>query len=304
MVTIKIFIMRRIIIITFIAISLIGCKNRNHLSDAYGNFEAREIIISAEASGKLLSLKLEEGQLLKQNELVGIIDTTQLMLKRKQLIAQHQMIDAKFQNLNLNIDVQEEQKGTLLKEKSRIESLLKDGAATSKQMDDIISQLNILEKQIKSTKSQYSLINAEQSALKAQLEQVNDQINKCYIRNPKMGTVLEKYLEESELVTIGRNLYKLADLSTMDLRVYVSGNQIPHISIGQKVDVFYDEDKKNNAAIEGTISWISSTAEFTPKIIQTKEERVKLVYAVIVKVRNDGSLKIGMPGEVNFSKKN
>jgi len=295
--------MRKLIIITTIAITLIGCSNKNNLSDAYGNFEAKEIIISAEATGRLLNFNLEEGLVIKKNELVGIIDTTQLILKRKQLLAQQQMIKAKFQNLNLQIDIQEEQKVTLLNEKDRINNLLKDGAATSKQMDDINSQLNILNKQIKSAKSQFLLINAEQSALIAQLEQVNDQIKKCYIRNPKKGTILEKYLEESELVTLGMNLYKLADLSTMDLRIYINGDQIPNINIGQKVNVLYDKDKKHNTNIEGTISWISSTAEFTPKIIQTKEERVKLVYAVIVKVKNDGSLKIGMPGEVNFIQK-
>ncbi len=294
--------MKKTIIILVTILSLSGCNNSNHLSDAYGNFEAKEIIVSAEASGKLLSLKLVEGQTVKENELVGIIDTIQLVLKKEQLLAQKEMINAKYQNVNMQIEVQEEQKNTLLNEKNRVENLLKDGAATTKQMDDINSQLNIIDKQIKTAKTQYSLINAEKQNVEAQMEQLNDQINKCYLRNPKKGTVLELYVEESELVNMGRNLYKLADMTTMDLRVYISGDQLSHIQIGQKVDVLYDENKKENNKLEGTISWISSSAEFTPKIIQTKEERVKLVYAVIVKVKNDGSLKIGMPGEVVFAK--
>lgn len=292
--------MRNLIIITGILI-LCGCKNSNHLSDAYGNFEAKEIIVSSEVNGKVLSFNIEKGQIVKKGELVGIIDSVQISLKKKQLAAQLGVLNSNYQYLKMQTEVQEEQYKSLIRERDRLDNLYKDGAATLKQLDDITSQISILDKQIQATKTQFSLINSEKESVYVQIAQLDDQLKNCLIRNPISGTILEKYIEESELATVGKNLYKVSDLGVMDLKVYVSGSQLSNIKIGQNVDVYFDEDKKKNNKTEGTISWISSTAEFTPKIIQTKEERVKLVYAVIVKVRNDGSLKIGMPGEVVFN---
>ena len=168
-------------------------------------------------------------------------------------------------------------------------------------MDDIEGKLDVVNNQIKSTRVQKNSVYAELSALDAQLDMLRDQLKKCHVVNPIDGSVLEQFVEQYELVATGKSIYKIADLSTMDLRVYVSGAQLPHIKIGQKVTVFMDQSKRTNRELEGEVSWISSKAEFTPKIIQTKEERVDLVYAVKVKVKNDGSIKIGMPGEIKFN---
>ena len=177
---------------------------------------------------------------------------------------------------------------------------MQDGAATTKQMDDINANLNLLYKQILATKTQENSVKMELVIYDRQLDQIDENIRKCKIVNPITGTVLNKYAETGELTGSGKTLYNIADLSEMDLRIYISGDQIPDIHLGDTVEVLIDKDKKNNRSLEGIISWIASSAEFTPKTIQTKAERVNLVYAVKVKVRNDGSLKIGMPGEVNF----
>ena len=281
----------------------IACSDNNKRSDAYGNFEAKEIIVSAEAQGKILDLKIEEGQALSANEIIGLIDTVQLSLKKEQLIAQKNVISTKISSILSQIDIQEEQKKTLLIEKERIEKLLKDNAATTQQLDNINGKLNVLESQIKSIRTQNSTVLNELEVLSKQVDQLEDQLKKCTLVNPIKGTVLEKYVEPYEIAVMGRSLYKIADLSEMELRIYISGEQLPHIKIGQAVQVMVDEDDKKNKNLEGTISWISQQAEFTPKIIQTKEERVNLVYAVKVRVKNDGTLKIGMPGEVLFSSK-
>ncbi|MCD4698085.1 MAG: HlyD family efflux transporter periplasmic adaptor subunit, partial [Bacteroidales bacterium] len=176
----------------------------------------------------------------------------------------------------------------------------KDGAATQKQLDDITGAIDLIDSQISSIKTQYSAVLSELEVINTQVEQVEESIRKCHIYNPVEGTVLEKYAEENEITTFGKPLYKLADTREMVLRVYVSGLQLAHLKIGQEVEVLVDDDKKTNRSMTGQISWISESAEFTPKIIQTKEERINMVYAIKVRVKNDGSLKIGMPGEVNF----
>ena len=185
-------------------------------------------------------------------------------------------------------------------DKERIEKLLKDGAATKKQLDDINGRIDLVNSQIASIKTQNVSVISELEVVNTQISQVEESINKCNIKNPIEGIVLEKYAEENEITTFGKPLYKIADMHEMILRVYVSGSQLPQIKIGQEVEVLIDKDAKSNTKFSGIISWISESAEFTPKIIQTKEERVNMVYAVKVKVQNDGSLKIGMPGEVNF----
>ncbi len=281
---------------------IVGCSGKNKKSDAYGNFEATEIIVSAEGNGKLMEFCVEEGAVIDRQTRVGCIDTIQLALKRDQLKATRLAVSSKFENVISQIEVLKEQKNVALTEKQRIQNLMKEKAATQKQMDDITGQLNVIEKQIRSIEVQNVGIVNEVKSIDAQIEQISDQIRKCHIINPTRGTALNKFAEPHEITSYGKPLYKIADLETMFLRVYVVGDQLPHIHIGQKVQVLIDQDKAKNRSLEGEVSWISSKAEFTPKIIQTKEERVNMVYAVKVRVKNDGSLKIGMPGEVNFDK--
>lgn len=289
-------------LIPLIAIVLASCNGTNDLSDAYGNFEVDDIIVSAEANGKLLQLNVEEGKVLKANMLVALIDTVDYELKRKQLKAQKQAISSQIQNIQSQIDVQEQQKKNLLIDQDRIEKLLKDGAATKKQLDDINGQIDLVNSQIESIKTQNVSIISELEVVNTQISQVEESINKCNIKNPIEGIVLEKYAEANEITTFGKPLYKIANMNEMILRIYISGAQLPQIKLGQEVEVLIDKDDESDTKLKGVISWISASAEFTPKIIQTKEERVNMVYAVKVVVKNDGSLKIGMPGEVNFKR--
>jgi len=293
--------MKYLLIIISLSIVLIaGCSNEKQKSDAYGNFEAVETVVSSESSGKLYELNVEEGQIIEANKIVGYIDTSQLYLKKLQLSQQKNTTRTKFKNVSAQISVLQEQKRVAIREKERIERLLKDNAATGKQLDDINGSIDVINKQISSIDIQNSTTNEELKGYDVQIKQVMDQLEKCDITNPVKGTVIMKFAEQGEIVNFGKPLYKIADISVMELRVYVSGTQLPEIKIGQKVKVLIDDGKSNFKTLEGEISWISSKAEFTPKIIQTKEERVNLVYAVKVRVNNDGSLKIGMPGEIMF----
>ncbi|MBK7029569.1 MAG: HlyD family efflux transporter periplasmic adaptor subunit [Bacteroidales bacterium] len=293
--------MRNLIFI-FIALAFSSCNNNQQLSDAFGNFEAVTVSVSSETAGRILQLDVEEGQTLTNGQQIGVIDTTDLYLKKLQLMAQRNAIATRMSGVQGQIDVQLQQKANLLVEKERISKLLKDKAATPKQLDDITGAIELVEKQISSIKTQNSGILEEQVVIDRQIDIVKESIRKCYIRNPIEGTVLVKYAESGEVTTPGKTLYKIANLETMELKVYVSGNQLPSVKLGQKVEVLIDKDSKSNRKLEGVVSWISQKAEFTPKIIQTKEERVDLVYGIKVRVKNDGSLKISMPGEVNFNK--
>ena len=290
----------------FVAITglVFSCSGKNEKADAYGNFEAIEVIISSEATGKILSLKLEEGDKLAAETQVGLIDTIQLFLTKKQLEASINALRTKTQNVKVQLDVLEKQKENLLREVKRVEKLLAENAATQKQFDDLSGQLTVVESQITATKSQLNTANAgllsEINPLLARIEQINDQIKKSVIVNPTPGTVLSKFAYENEVTTFGKPLYKIADLENITLKAYVSGNQLADLKIGHEVKVIIDQNDAEKA-MSGTVSWISSTAEFTPKVIQTKEERVSLVYAFKVLVKNDGTLKIGMPGEVYFN---
>lgn len=293
--------MRNLLIFLSLSVILLsGCSNDKQKSDAYGNFEATETIVSSESSGKLYELNVEEGQVIEANKVVGYIDTSQLYLKKLQLAQQKNTTRTKFKNVSSQISVLQEQKRVAIRERDRIERLLKDNAATGKQLDDINGSIDVINKQISSIDIQNSTTNEELKGLDVQIQQVIDQLQKSNITNPVKGTVIMKFAEQGEIVSFGKPLYKIADISIMELRVYVSGAQLPEIKLGQKVKVLIDDGKANYKTLEGEISWISSKAEFTPKIIQTKEERVNLVYAVKVKVANDGSLKIGMPGEIMF----
>lgn len=280
-----------------ILLGLLSCNNNNDKADGYGNFEATEITISAEANGKIEMLNLEEGAVLEPKLLIGLIDTTQLYLNKRQLIASRNTIVSKSKNVMSQDDVLQEQLKSTLIEKRRIENMFAENAATKRQVDEIDGKVNVLKEQIKSVRTQNAPITNEAKSIDVQIEKIEDQIQKSKIINPVKGTVLAKYAEPNEITAFGKPLYKIADISEMTLRVYVSETQLPKIKIGQNVTVKIDAGTEMKS-FPGTISWISSSAEFTPKIIQTKEERVNLVYAVKVTVKNDGSLKIGMPAEM------
>ncbi|EIA08475.1 HlyD family secretion protein [Flavobacterium frigoris] len=281
--------------------SLFSCNNNDDKADGYGNFEAPEITISAEANGKLTSFPIEEGAILEPNTQVGLVDTIQLYLNKQQLIASRNTIFSKSKNVLSQDQVLQEQLKTTLIEKKRIENMFAENAATKRQVDEVTGKVNVLKEQIKSVGTQNAPITNEAKSIDVQIEKIEDQISKSKIINPIKGTVLAKYAEPNEITAFGKPLYKIADISEMTLRVYVSETQLPKIKIGQNVTVKIDSGTKMTN-YTGTISWISSSAEFTPKIIQTKEERVNLVYAVKVKVKNDGSLKIGMPAEMWINK--
>ena len=281
----------------FILISLISCSKNNEKADGYGNFEATEVTISAEANGKIDYLKLEEGDVLEPNMQVGLVDTTQLYFNKQQLIASKSTILSKSSNVLSQINVLKEQLKTTLTEQKRIQNMFAENAATKRQVDEVIGKVNVLQEQIKSVGTQNAPIANEAQSIDIQIEKIDDQIQKSKIINPIKGTVLAKYAEPNEITAFGKPLYKIADISEMTLRVYVSETQLAQIKVGQTVTVKIDAEKEMKS-YPGTISWIASTAEFTPKIIQTKEERANLVYAVKVKVKNNGSLKIGMPAEM------
>jgi len=290
--------MQKFIIPLLLLAILAGCSGRNNLSDAYGNFETIEYLISAEGQGKILSFELEEGSVLSQGQTVGYIDTMALHLQKQQMEAKIKAVGAQRAGVHAQIEVQQTQKKTLLVEKERLDNLLADGAATGKQMDDMNGKLATIDKQIKAIGSNYQTISAEIVALKAQTRIIQDQLRRNIIINPVNGTVLEKYTEPYELAAPGKALYKIADLNTMILRVYISGDQLASVKIGQEVSVIIDDAGTIQDPLTGKVTWISGKSEFTPKIIQTREERVNLVYAVKVEVPNDGRIKIGMPGEV------
>jgi len=280
----------------------VSCSDSDVRSDAYGNFEATEIIISAECQGIMEVLTIQEGKQYPAGHLAGIIDSSYLYLQKEQLKAQMMAVKVKKEGIRAQIEVFKEQQRILLHEKERLEKLLSDGAATSKQLDDLNGQLSILEKQVQATETNYLSVNAEVNALSKQEDLISEQLSRCKIINPVEGTVLEKYIETNEMAVPGKSLYKIADLSKMQLRVYIGGDQISSVRLGQKVRIFIDGEEDSRQELEGIISWISEKSEFTPKIIQTKSERVDLVYALKVEVSNDGRLKIGMPGDVLFNK--
>ena len=285
-------------IITFLLLtSLISCNKNNDKADGYGNFEATEVTISAEANGKIEYLKLEEGDILEPKTQVGLIDTTQLYFNKQQLMASKSTVNSKSANVLSQIKVLQEQLKTAQIEKKRIQNMFAENAATKRQVDEIDGKVSVILEQIKSVETQNAPIVNEVKSIDVQIEKINDQIQKSKIINPIKGTVLSKYAEPNEVTAFGKPIYKIADISEMTLRVYVSETQLSQIKVGQNVTIKIDAEKEMKS-YQGTISWIASSAEFTPKVVQTKEERVNLVYAVKVNVKNDGSLKIGMPAEM------
>ena len=289
--------MKKISIIILSTIGLISCNKNSDKADGYGNFEATEITVSSEANGKIEFLKLEEGDVLKSQSQVGLVDTLQLHFAKQQLIASKSTVSSKSANVVSQKRVLQEQLKTSNLEKNRIRNMYAENAATKRQVDEIDGKVKVIEAQIQGIGTQNAPIINDLKSIDVQMQKINDQIKKSKIINPIKGTVLTKYTEPGEITTYGKPLYKIADLSEMSLRVFVSGTQLTQLKIGQEVSVKIDGAAEMNS-YKGTISWIASQAEFTPKIIQTKEERVNLVYAVKVKVKNDGSLKIGMPAEM------
>jgi HlyD family secretion protein len=288
------------LLILSLGILFFACNNNTDESDAYGNFEADPVIVSAETSGKILQLNVEKGQQIEAGFTAAIIDTVQIRLQIVQLEAQKAAINSKRQSISSQIEVFQEQKRVLEINESRVQKMLQDGASTQKSLDDIQGQISVIEKQIESTKTQFVSVSKEFEVINAQQASVLDKLQRCIVKSPVSGTILEKYAEQGELAAAGKALFKIADMSELELKVYVSGAQLSHVKLGQEVEVLLDKNESENQSLSGKITWISSEAEFTPKIIQTKEERVKLVYAVKVAVKNDGTLKIGMPGEISW----
>ncbi|MCF6306664.1 MAG: HlyD family efflux transporter periplasmic adaptor subunit [Flavobacteriaceae bacterium] len=287
----------KLIAATLLLSTLFSCKNGDKKADGYGNFEATEITVSAENNGKIVQFNISEGQELKKEAFIGYIDTIPLALNREQLLVSKQVVASKSKGVLSQITVLKSRLKTANVNKVRAQNLIKDNAGTQKQLDDVNGDIDVLKQQIRSIEIQNAPVVNELKSIDVQLLQIEDKITKSKIINPVNGTVLVKYAEPDEITVFGKPLYKIADLSTMQLRVYVSEPQLPNIRIGQEVTVKIDsgDDMKSYT---GKISWIASEAEFTPKIIQTKEERVALVYAVKIDVKNDGSLKIGMPAEM------
>ncbi|MBS1536922.1 MAG: efflux RND transporter periplasmic adaptor subunit [Bacteroidetes bacterium] len=281
-----------------------SCNNTNNNFDASGSFEAEETIISSEASGVIKQFEIKEGQILKAGQPIGYIDSVQLFLKKKQLEAQITALLSKKPNLPIQLASLQQQLQTSEKEKVRISNLLKSNSISTKQLDDINAQIEVLKKQIEAQKSTLSItsqgLNKDATPLQFQIEQLKDQLDKCNLINPINGTVLVKYAEENEITAPGKPLYKIADLSTLNLRAYITGNQLPLVKLNQKIKVLTDDGKGGYKETEGIITWINDKAEFTPKTIQTKDERANLVYAMKVRVKNEGYFKIGMYGEIKF----
>jgi len=294
----------KLLFIPIFFIVLAGCSNGNKESDAYGNFEAVEIIISSQAEGEVVVLHLEEGEEIDKSEFVGLIDTTSLSFKKQQLLAQLKASSANILGQGNRIEAQEQTIENLHKQQNRLQRMNREEVVTDQELDNITTKVTVAQKNLEAAIEQKQSLLFQRKAIQVQLAQLEDRIAHCIIENPVKGTVLEKYIEEHELVVPGKPLYKIANLQELIIRAYISGAQLPQVKIGEEVEVLVDKDKRHNQSFPGRITWISSKAEFTPKMIQTKEERVSQVYAIKVKVNNDGTLKIGMPGEVRFIRDN
>jgi len=310
--------MKNFFVSLFVLALVQACGNKKEVYDASGSFEADEVVVSSELGGQLIQLKVEEGDTLNKGQIVGVVDSTSLTLQKEQVKATIASLSEKTNNVQPQIEllqkqlqVQQSQLSSLLHEKERTERLVKADAATGKQLDDINSQIDVLHKQMQVTRQQIDVqrnnagtqnrsILSETGPLQKQAAQVQQQISKTKIVNPIDGTVITKYAQQGEITAPGKALYKIADLSYLNLRAYVTGAQLSQIKLGQEVKVLIDDGAKKYRTYTGTIIWISNKAEFTPKTIQTKEERANLVYATKIKVKNDGYLKLGMYGEVQL----
>ena len=308
----------RYIFISLAILFLASCKNGNGSFDAQGSFEAVEILVSPEISGRITELDLDDGDSVAALQVVGRIDATNLSLQKEQVDESIRALSDKTTDpapqvalLNDQLAVEQTQLKNLQRELDRAEGLLRNDAATSKQVDDIRYQKEALEKKMAVTRQQivvqrYNNANqnrailSEGNPLRKRAAQLDDLVKRSAIVNPVSGTVIATYAEAGEMAVAGKPLYKVADMRELILRAYVTGEQLPHIRTGQQVKVFTDKGPDAYNEHTGTITWISSKAEFTPKTIQTKDERANLVYAIKIMVKNDGLLKIGMYGEIKF----
>lgn len=286
------------------SLALAACGDKEVEYDASGIFETTEIIVSAQTAGELTALTAEEGRTVEAGERLGCVDTVQLALKKRQLSASLTATDSKRLDRKRQVAALRQQIDNLQREKARFSELLKADAATEKQVDELDYQIAILQRQLEATEEQInssnSSLDGQSSGIEAQLAQVEDQIRKSVAASPIKGTILAKYAEPGEYVVPGKPLFKVADISRMKLRAYLTADQLTTLKIGQKVTVYADQGKTDRKAYEGTVVWIADEAEFTPKTIQTREERANLVYAVKIAVSNDGLIKRGMYGDVKF----
>ena len=305
-------------VLALFGVSLLACNRNGNEYDASGTFEADEVVVSSEVNGKIVAFNVEEGNLIPKDSVVGKIDAENLSLQKQQVEASIRALKEKTADVSPQVRllqdqlaVQESQLANLQHERTRIENLLKQDAATTKQLDDINAQIDVVTKQMSMTRQQIEVqrsnvatqnrsILSEGEPLQKRVAQLQDQLERSNIVNPLTGTVITKYAEEGEVTAAGKALYKIADLSTITLRAYITGTQLSNVKLGQQVKVFVDNGPDKYKEYSGVITWISDKAEFTPKTIQTKEERANLVYATKVKVKNDGLLKIGMYGEVKL----
>jgi HlyD family secretion protein len=296
--------MKTIMIALLVLIGLTSCSRNKNDYDASGTFETTETIVSAEVSGVIKKLAVEEGQSLNAGQLIGYIDSMQTYLKKKQLEVQIRTTLSQKPNIPKQLASLQAQLKTAQREQSRIVNLLKSDAATTKQLDDINAQIDIITKQIEAQQSALTIsstsIVQQTNPIQVQIEQTVDQLSKFRIVNPVDGTVLVKYAQEFEMTSAGKPLYKIGNLSVLTLRAYVTADQFSILKLNQKVKVLVAGGKDQDKTYEGTIRWMSDKAEFTPKTIQTKDERANLVYAVKISVNNDGYLKIGMYADVKL----
>lgn len=292
------------ILIVVYTIVFSACSGDNNTSDAYGNFEAVEIIVSAEGTGKLVEFNIEDGDKISMGQRVGVIDTVQLFLKKNNLQANIEAVRTKLPDIASQINVLKERLSKAKYEQERLTNLVKSEAVMQKQLDDINAEVSLIEREIIARNSFLTIqqrgLLAEIKPLEAQIKMIDDLIFKSIIKNPIKGTVLTKFAHKGELTSVGRPLYKIADLDTLICRAYVGEPLLSLIKIGQKATVLIDAPNGKYEGHKGKITWVSDKAEFTPKVIQTKEERTNLVYAIKIAVKNDGTLKIGMPAEVKF----
>ena len=296
--------MKRIIIFCFVSF-LLSCGKKQNDFDAMGTFEATEVTVSSEASGRILSLDVTEGQEITMDSRVGMIDTVQLYLTKLQLMKNESAVRSSRPDINKQMASVVEQIAKQKAERVRVENLLNAKAATQKQLDDIVSAIAVLESQLTALQSSLQnnalSIDAQSSAIEIQIAQVDDKLAKCVIASPINGTILAKYAEAGELAVVGKPLFKVADTKRLFLRAYLTLSQLSDIRLGGKVKVYADFGGDNRREYEGTVTWISEKSEFTPKSIQTKDDRQNLVYAIKIAIVNDGYVKIGMYGEVVFN---
>jgi HlyD family secretion protein len=288
-----------------ISAMVLSCNNKSSTNDASGTFEATETIVSAETNGKILALNIEEGDVIRQGQQVGYIDSMQLHLSRLQLIQSQKAILSGRPDKKSQVEALEKELENAQSERKRIENLVKGDVASQKQLDDADSRIAVIKAKIDALTNSLSTttasMNEQGGTIAVQLAQVEDQLHKCTIVNPVNGTVLSKYANVYEMTAAGRPLYKIADLSVINLRAYITASQFAKVKIGDKVKVSVDAEEGKSKMYDGVVEWINNKAEFTPKTIQTKDERANLVYAIKIRVQNDGFLKIGMYGEVQLS---